>query len=240
MRSNLYALHGFLGKPHEWDNFLTPDHNKIAIDPYSIISPSQQCCQNTWATKFNAHVHHQNLQHKPILMGYSMGGRVAMHALLQAPEKWAGAIFISAHPGLPDLQTCEKRLIHDCAWADRFEKEEWNALMHDWNSQLALKFDEPIVRYEKDYTRKGCSDTLRYWSLGKQKSFSQKLSQLPMPILWVAGEKDASYVAIAKEMNFAHQQSQVWIAPEVAHRVPWACKNLFQKKLQEFLKAIQR
>ena len=238
MLLKLYALHGFLGRPQDWEEILPSHQSTITIDPYAITLPGPQCCQNNWAAKFNAQITRNNSQPKPILMGYSMGGRLAMHALLQAPEKWAGAVIISAHPGLPNSQEREKRFLHDCAWADRFAHEDWTILMRDWNAQSTFIFDDDIVRHEKDYSRKICSDTLRYWSLGRQALLIEKISQLPMPILWIAGEKDAPYVAMAKKMSFAHHQSQVWIAPEVGHRVPWACKNLFQKKLQEFLNKI--
>jgi 2-succinyl-6-hydroxy-2,4-cyclohexadiene-1-carboxylate synthase len=56
-----------------------------------------------------------------------MGGRLAMHALLESPELWSAAILVSANPGLPaaDHPGRAQRMASDESWARRFESDPW-------------------------------------------------------------------------------------------------------------------
>jgi pimeloyl-ACP methyl ester carboxylesterase len=65
--------------------------SSIAIDPYQIAQPEQGFLK--WAQEFN-----KALPKEPILLGYSMGARLCMHALLESCPK--ALILISSHPGL--------------------------------------------------------------------------------------------------------------------------------------------
>lgn len=73
---NVYALHGFLTQPSLWDFLGLKIH---ALDIYSIPGTTQ----NEWAKHFNATIPTKN---DNILIGYSLGGRLALHALLDQPN----------------------------------------------------------------------------------------------------------------------------------------------------------
>ncbi len=122
----LFALHGFLGLPSDWD-FLRQVH---AIDVLSLNPPSEGLV--AWAKAFNKFV---NRREGPrLLLGYSMGARLAMHALIDSPELWSGAIFVSGHPGLKSSEK-QQRLDRDNYRADRFLQDPWDILMRDWEAQ---------------------------------------------------------------------------------------------------------
>ena len=222
----IYALHGFLGLPSDWNHFHPNIH---PLNIYDFATPSAHSTLNHWASSFNSH------SHSGILMGYSLGGRLALHALVNDPAKWKAAILISCHPGLDSPTERKTRHERDLLWAEKFQINNWDSLIKEWNSQMLFQHDVKALRYEQNHSRSILSDTLRYWSLGTQQPLLAQIIQLPMPILWIAGEKDSSYVALANSMKFSHPKSQVWIAPEVGHRVPWSCKSLFQKTLLNFL-----
>ncbi len=228
MNSTLYALPGFLGTQNDWREL---DEKIISIDPYAIKPPSAQCGLVEWAHAFNEKIRPKE---NSWLMGYSLGGRLALHALLNDSERWKGAIIVSAHPGMDHQEARKKREMHDEKWAQRFEKEPWERLIKAWDDQDVFKHDLSLQRRESDYSRSLLADTLRYWSVSKQVSLIEQIARIPIPILWIVGEKDSACRALAGQLTFSHLKSEVWVAPEVGHRVPWANKNLFKQKLRKW------
>lgn len=228
--SNLIALHGFLGLPSDW-SFL-PNCRQMSLYDHSFAPPCSGIVAfaqslNRWAETFEC----------PILMGYSLGGRLALNALLQNTKLWKAAIIVSAHPGFADPASRQNRNKHDQRWADRFLNEKWDSLMNAWESQPVFangKFS--FIREEKNYDRTFLSDTLRYWSLGSQADLTHALTQLQIPILWVAGQNDSNYCEIAKKITLSHPLSSVHIVPNAGHRVPWEQTTLFNSLLSNFIK----
>src|SRR5258708_3665465 len=97
----IYALHGVLGLASDWD-FLKSrmhEHDFEAEDLWKSFSGTDL---KTWAEQKSQALIHQTSQGSGprILLGYSLGGRLAMHLLLAQPKLWDAAIFISANPGL--------------------------------------------------------------------------------------------------------------------------------------------
>ncbi len=230
MSTKIYALHGFLGLPSDWDRIGQGIEKPLeALDLFSISHP-RYGLQN-WGMALNRWVAIQPVE-KPILLGYSLGGRLAMHALIDAPQQWAGAILISANPGLSISEERDPRLQIDIDWARRFLHDPWEKLIGDWNRQIVFQGQSlPFPRNEKDYIRTDLSQAIEGWSVGRQDDLRDPLSKLPFPILWIAGEKDLKYAELAKQMAAAHPRSSLWIAPETGHRVPWECPSLFLKEI---------
>ncbi len=217
----MYALHGFLGLPSDWD-FMQPKH---PINLWTTeITPFEQ-----WARTFN------EWADPGILMGYSLGGRLALHCLIESPSQWRAAIIISAHPGLKKGK--KKRIEHDRQWADHFAKKNWANLIHEWNQQGSLKEVE-LERNEEDFDRKQLVEALDVWSLGRQNDLRAEIEKLPMPILWMAGEEDRKFVRLAKEVKLSHPKSQVIIVPKCGHRISWQKQELFLNEIKNFLHTI--
>lgn len=141
------------------------------------------------------------------------------------------------NPGMKPGPEKEQRLNKDKEWAARFLADPWDKLMEDWNSQLVFSgSDSFLSRKENDYSRQRLAEILVGWSIGSQDYLTPYISKLPMPILWIAGEQDAKYAAIAKEAASAHSNSQIWVAPDAGHRVIWQQPQQFIVKIQKFLK----
>lgn len=230
----IYALHGFLGQPQDWMALFEGHalHPKIhATDLFNAEIPSL----NAWAEHFNRKIEQGNSD-RHVLMGYSMGGRLAAHALLQQPTLWDAAIIISAHPGLESLVEKQARQQLDEEWAVRFEHEPWNDLMRAWNARGVFQKDAfHFQRQENEYKREILAKALRHWSLAKQEHMVQQLAQLEMPILWMAGGDDAAYAMQAKNMRFKHPLSKVTILQGLGHRLPWQNPAVFLDEITNFL-----
>ena len=232
MIPSIYAVPGFLGLPSDWD-FLKSLH---VVGVNSDAFPWDNLPD--WGTKFNQWVSRQE-KGPSFLIGYSLGGRLVLHALLNNPDQWKGAVIVSAHLGLSDPNEKRKRLEQDRQWAERFKTEKWRSLMHSWNQQDVFSDAlPPFERKEQDYQREQLIQTLLYGSLSSQEDLRQQVSHLEMPILWITGGKDHRFSSLAQTISFKHSKSQ-WIKVEGAgHRVPWDQPETFIALLQNFLDCV--
>lgn len=161
-----------------------------------------------------------------VLLGYSMGGRLALQLLEQ--QLFARAIIVSSGLNAPD----DERRLSDEAWARRFESEEWSSLMRAWNAQ-AVFGGHTLQRQERDYNRSELARQLRGWSPAVLAP--PRLEQIETPVLWIAGERDAKYVEVARRAVARLPQAELWICPDAGHRVPWEQPELFVSRLREFV-----
>lgn len=229
MKQDIHALHGFLGLPTDWDVF-----NLSNLHAYDLLNPTIDPTTEgfwTWANRFN-----NSTKSHGILMGYSLGGRLAMHALLENPTKWKAGIIISSHVGFKTEKEKISRVQADSAWAERFEKEPWEKVLHDWNAQSVFGgVDFPLLRHENQFSRKHLADLLRVCSRGYQDDLLHAIQNFQRPILWMGGKLDPNFVRAAKELHFAHPLSRVEIIEDAAHRVPWEQPEKFLKTIQSFI-----
>lgn len=159
-----------------------------------------------------------------IIIGYSMGGRRA----LQEAQRFRKAVIVSAGINAPDAA----RVLRDEAWAQRFENDAWETVMRDWNAQPVFGGHE-VERREADHDRAELARALRAWSPAVMPP--PQLEEIVTPILWVAGERDAKYVEIARNAVSRLPNATLWICPEAGHRVPWQQPQAFVERLRAFL-----
>src|SRR5262245_20355380 len=130
---NLHYLHGFLGKATDWEGVALEDYPSWTYDFFSRLSAPRggSACQflpgpfaslPAVADWINARAKESPAPR--ILIGYSLGGRLALHCLTQTPSLWSGGVIISGHPGLGDPQMRQERRETDRKWAQRFISED--------------------------------------------------------------------------------------------------------------------
>jgi 2-succinyl-6-hydroxy-2,4-cyclohexadiene-1-carboxylate synthase len=158
------------------------------------------------------------------LIGYSMGGRLALEQANRFPK----VIIISAGINAPD----EERLQRDAAWSARFESEDWSSLMRAWNAQPVFG-GHVVERHESDYDRVELARMLREHSPAVLAP--PRLEEISSRVLWVAGELDSRYVDIARVAVSRLQRGELWICPNAGHRVPWEQPDALVARLRTFL-----
>ncbi|HEX2833454.1 MAG TPA: alpha/beta fold hydrolase [Thermoanaerobaculia bacterium] len=161
-----------------------------------------------------------------VLLGYSMGGRLALQLLER--QRFAKAIIVSAGLNAPD----EGRRVRDEAWARRFEQDDWSAVIRDWNAQPVFG-GHSLAREERDYDRGELARQLREWSPAVL--LPPRLEAIETPLLWIAGERDAKYVEIARAAVARLPRAELWICPGAGHRLPWEQPEAFVQRLRVFL-----
>lgn len=228
MNAEIWALAGFLGLPSDWNCFGFEKIRAFGSADFEWDSLAG------WAKQLNLNFEMQG-NRPSILMGYSLGARLALHALVQKPSLWQGAVIVSGHPGLVEESERLARQQMDNEWAQRFEREEWNDLMLSWNQRSVFSGDHfQFERDEKDYCRQRLADTLRCVSLGLQSNLRQELSMLNLPILWIVGERDEAYCKLMQEVELKHPLSRRVVLPHAGHRAPWERPAQFRMLVEEW------
>jgi 2-succinyl-6-hydroxy-2,4-cyclohexadiene-1-carboxylate synthase len=239
MNTQVYCLHGFLGLPSDWDFLKVPPVASLEkVDIFQLLSPSTGANMMSWAEAFNDQVSKKS--EKRVLVGYSMGGRLALHSLVRNPSLFAGAVIISANPSpLPEER--EPRLISDETWAERFETDPWESVVSAWENHPVFGGKPiPFVRRESDFRRADLAGALRAWSLGHQENLTPRLSHLEVPILWITGEQDPRYQDIAKRVRAQVTSTPIEFVtiPDSGHRVPWEQAEAFETHFSSFLRRV--
>jgi 2-succinyl-6-hydroxy-2,4-cyclohexadiene-1-carboxylate synthase len=248
------ALHGFLGLPSDWMPFVESlaDRNghKLpwrALDLWSEFARVREG-EDAFAAVARAIVAEADCLArdggKPIILGYSMGGRLAMRAVVERPSAFAGAIFVSAHPGLPAAAESARaeRVRGDEAWARRFEgREPWPALLAAWNSQPVFQGSQAPAgnaREEARFGRDILAAALRRWGLGRQGDLRSALAAPAAPrSLWLSGERDARF---AQAMSEGAGGNGTWLSLAGAgHRAPWDRPGAFAQAAQMFIERLE-
>ncbi|MDR3607176.1 MAG: alpha/beta fold hydrolase [Oligoflexia bacterium] len=218
----VYCLHGFLGRPSDWDPLDPCPYDLRKIDLFEVLSPASGASMTDWAERFNSEVRAEKRATR-VLLGYSMGGRLALHSLVADPALWDAAVIISANPGLPEMEK-KARLAQDEAWARRFESEPWDQLIHDWNALPVFNGSAPVApRSEECFQRTDLAAALRVWSPARTPDLTDRINPLQKPLAWIAGANDRRYCEIAEKMakSTASRSFEAHILASAGHRAPW-------------------
>lgn len=236
----IWCLHGFLGKGRDWEPF-RESWEKASGLPLRAIDlfdkPLEEQTPEVWGTRFARSI--ATTDPGAVLVGYSLGGRLALQALLARPGAFRGAVIISAGLGVEGEVERQMRRVRDDAWAARFETEAWGSVMAAWNRQAVFGSDSAAPpRDELDYDRSALATALRYWSPAVQQPIGPRLAELELPIFWIAGERDSKYVDEARRAAGAAGNARLWIAPAAGHRVPWDAPEEFRQRVADFLASL--
>lgn len=190
-----------------------------------------------WARSFCNTVSSESGGQPQWLLGYSLGGRLALHALIERPALWAGVIVIGAHPGFSTVAERQQQLLKDLSWGNRFLVEPWDELLSTWDA-LPVFGNHPntLPRKETDFSRAKIARLFDIFSKGRQQNMLPALAQLSRPaLLLITGEQDVKYRKISEEILMRCSIARHTIIPNTCHRVPWEAPLDFQKAVQHFL-----
>src|SRR5438105_4663336 len=141
----LLMLHGFSGSVHAWDDLrpqLADRATLIALDLIghgaSAVPPEAERYTLDWcAQDFAALLDALHLE-RVDLLGYSMGGRAALHFAVRFPERVQTLILESASPGIESAAEREERRQSDDALAEHILGVGIAAFVEEWERQPLL------------------------------------------------------------------------------------------------------
>jgi 2-succinyl-6-hydroxy-2,4-cyclohexadiene-1-carboxylate synthase len=238
-----WCLHGAVGMAADWRGFAKAmagaGIGTRAVDLWRFLQCDPMPLP-TFGKLLNAEAEGQVFRgNGRALLGYSMGGRLALHALLDEPHPWQAAVIISADPGLENDANRISRRSADTAWATKALAGDWQQFLAGWNAQSVL--DGPAIRDPQATAglvtrRREIARSFVDWSLGNQQPLWDRLGEVKIPVLWVVGENDAKFRAIGERAVSLMPHARLAIAPAAGHRVPWDAENWFAPEVAHFLR----
>lgn len=139
------------------------------------------------------------------LVGYSLGGRVAMMAACQEMPGLCGLVVEGGHPGLQSDAERDARRRSDHHWAERFRHDALADVFTDWYQQpvfasLDAQQRETLVVLRSQNNGETLAAMLEATSLAVQPDLRDALNARAFPFYYLCGERDSKFCALAAEL----------------------------------------
>jgi 2-succinyl-6-hydroxy-2,4-cyclohexadiene-1-carboxylate synthase len=240
-------LHGFMGNTHEFDEairLLSDDFYCLTVDlpghGATKVLGSNECYTMSNTAYAVIHLLDDLKITKCFLVGYSMGGRLALYLTLYFPHRFAKTILESASPGLLTEVERAERVKRDEQIARKLERsldDDFIAFLSNWYNQPIFgsiknhpQFHNLIeVRLQNNPIE--LAKSLRFLGTGYQPSLWEKLKENTNPILLLAGEFDDKFVSINTRMTQVCDFCHLNIISHSGH-------NIHFENVREFVKNV--
>lgn len=158
------------------------------------------------------------------LVGYSQGGRIALHAALATPERVSRLVLIGASPGIEDASARTERRLADERLAERIEGMTIEEFAAEWARTPILTGVAPDVAAATHADRlrstpAGLAAALRGLGTGALPPLWHRLRELLMPVTLITGQRDAKFTATAQRMAGLIPAATLTVVPDAGHAV---------------------
>ncbi|MEG3895880.1 MULTISPECIES: 2-succinyl-6-hydroxy-2,4-cyclohexadiene-1-carboxylate synthase [unclassified Microcoleus] len=177
---------------------------------------------------------------KCLLLGYSMGGRLALYMTLHFPERFEKVVLESASPGLKTEKERARRLQADSQIAQNLENSNIKDFLLNWYDRPLFKSLKNSPNFDKLIETRLANNplelakSLRNIGTGNQPSLWEKLPQNQIPILLLAGEYDDKFTTINTEIASLCPASSLEIVPKAGHNIHLENLDQFVALVREF------
>jgi 2-succinyl-6-hydroxy-2,4-cyclohexadiene-1-carboxylate synthase len=245
--SPVVLLHGFMGNTQDWAPVMQrlathffclaidlPGHGKSlnVEDAFTFPGIAAAIVQVFEANRVTS---------APII-GYSMGGRIALYLAVHYPHLCSALIVESATAGIRDETLRSERRCLDDKWVRLMKEGVFEQFLRTWYAQpvfssLAQKpaILEKIIKRRRSNDPKGLVRALEVFSVGSQTPLWDHLPSLALPVLLITGEQDKKYVDLITDMATKIPASTVVILPDAGHNVHMERPEDFAEHIIAFL-----
>ncbi|HEY9904010.1 MAG TPA: 2-succinyl-6-hydroxy-2,4-cyclohexadiene-1-carboxylate synthase [Candidatus Sericytochromatia bacterium] len=243
-------MHGFLGDGKEFNQVISlcseqfycltvdlPGHGKTKV----IDREEYYTMQNTAQALIN--LLEQLSIKKCFLVGYSMGGRLALYLTLHFPQYFSKVVLESTSPGLKTQEEQLKRIQNDEKLARELETSDFSSFLLKW-------YDQPLfasIKSHPEFTQimairlqnqpLALAKSLRAMSLGRQPSLWSELKDNKIPLLLLVGEYDEKFKKINTEMASICKFAKLEIISSCGHNIHLESVRVFVQHVTTFLAA---
>jgi 2-succinyl-6-hydroxy-2,4-cyclohexadiene-1-carboxylate synthase len=220
-------LHGFCGSADTFAEVRTALGSGYACEAPAILGHGG----GLDATRFEDEVDRLagilGVGEPPLLLGYSFGGRLAMGLVARHPERWRGAVFVGAHPGLADPLARADRRGADRRWIDLLAAGDLDAFIIAWEAQpiFASQANIDATRRARQRAERACQDpralarATEVLGLGAMPCWEDALAAARLPMVFVAGALDPKYVTVGEALAARAPALRLVVVPGAGHNV---------------------
>ncbi len=238
----IWCLHGSLQTALVWKpigNAIESEFGSVQVEAVNLYENEYESFGH-WREQFYEKVEEQTKGEPSLLLGYSMGGRLAMDALVNNPAMWSGGIVVGADPGLITDDARSKQLQKDLEWARRFRTEDIQELLVEWDSLPVFCGRSNCASREiSELDSEKISRFFDVFSKARQGNMLPMLRKLKTPpLLYISGCDDIKYTKIGQDLAAHCMQVRHQIIPNAGHRVPWENQDAFISEVSVFIDAV--
>ena len=248
--SPLTLLHGFTGSTEIWDRIsadLETNHRVITLDlPGHGRSSSPADPARYSLRRFAddlAFVLDQTGVERTALLGYSMGGRAALHFAVAHPARVSALILVSTSPGLSEPALRDAREHADEKLAQFIEREGIVAFVDSWERLPLWESQQSVAASARSSLRvqrlrsnpQGLANSLRGAGQAVDPLSATDLSFIEAPTLLIVGALDAKYVGIARSLATDIRNARTAVIPDAGHAVHLERPEAVVKAARDFL-----
>jgi dihydroxynaphthoic acid synthetase/2-succinyl-6-hydroxy-2,4-cyclohexadiene-1-carboxylate synthase len=228
----LLLLHGFTGSASSWDAHLPELASRFDVIAVDLLGHGESDAPGD-PERYRAERQVADLValldaldiQQAAVLGYSMGARLALALALAHPERVTRLVLESGSPGIAGGEARAARSASDDALAARIETGGIGAFVDEWErapifaSQARLPVGSRRTHREQRLQNRpeGLAASLRGFGQGVQPPLHDRLHELPMPVLLIAGAEDAKYAGMAGEMATIIPDARVEIIDNAGH-----------------------
>lgn len=225
-------LHGFMGSHHDFDAIV--EHLSGTVLTLDLLGFGSRSPYVEEPKRFDMFAQITDLQLilKKInwthinLLGYSMGGRLALGFAVKYPKLVKNLYLESSTAGLQYAVERQQRILNDEKKAQQIECD-FPAFVKQWeqmplfNTQKHLPVTQQVAIRQQRLSQhpKNVANSLRYMGTGSQPNFWPNLVMLQCPTLLLVGSLDTKFRRIASDMNQLLPHAKVVTVAQAGHNV---------------------
>ena len=243
----ILLLHGFTGDIQDFSSvisLLSKNYCCLAVDlpghGQTRVSGDESCYNMSKTAQALIHLLDDLQIDKCLLLGYSMGGRLALYMTLHFPERFEKVVLESASPGLKTEKDRSHRRQADSQTAQNLENSNIKDFILNWYDRPLFKSLKKSPKFEKLIESRLTNNplelakSLRNMGTGNQPSLWKKLAQNQIPILLLAGEDDDKFQRINAEIASFCPAATLKIIPNAGHNIHFENIDNFGSVVRQF------
>ena len=250
----LVLLHGFTGSSVNWQEHRRPfsnQHQVLTIDlpghgrTSSPPTPDRYTMQAVSKDLISI-FEFLNLS-AVNLLGYSMGGRLALYVATTHPSFLHSLILESTSPGLETTTQRLARIDNDGHLADKIEAYGIPAFVEHWQrlplfatqKRMPEEIRNRLNNQRLSNNASGLANSLRGMGTGCQPSLWSQLDTIHLPVLLLAGGLDEKYAALARQMEASLPKAQLRVITDSGHNIHLEKPESFTGHVLAFLSELK-
>ncbi|MBR8836704.1 MAG: 2-succinyl-6-hydroxy-2,4-cyclohexadiene-1-carboxylate synthase [Stigonema ocellatum SAG 48.90 = DSM 106950] len=244
-------LHGFMGNSHEFDEAI-----KLLCDKFYCLTVDLPGHGKTQVLAGDEYYKMANTAHalinlldelkipKCFLVGYSMGGRLALYLTLYFPQRFPKVVLESASPGLLTAAEQLERVKSDEQIARKLgrsvAKSDFAVFLSNWYNQPIFGLIKNHERFQHLIETRlqnnpiELAKSLRFMGTGCQPSLWQKLKENTNLLLLLVGEYDEKFIDINMKMASLCEFCDLKVISNAGHNIHFENTLMFVKNIKHF------
>ena len=218
----MLLAHGFTQTAQSWSDVQHLLGSRGLDEGYAIDLPGHGSANAVRADLWGSADRLVTAGGRTTYVGYSMGGRVSLHAALAHPREVERLVLIGATAGIDNADARAQRRTDDELLADRIETIGVEAYVDEWLQNPLFSGQTPNQAMRADRLRNtadGLASSLRLAGTGTQAPLWDRLDEISCPVLLLVGQHDQKFSAIAERMAMALPNAQLRVITGAGHSV---------------------